>query len=236
MQYNKKGNFGELRIEFKNLEGFGKIVTKDFLTKLVENTIKRATKYFDETGGDHVFSYREKQLHSVICPSIAGITHSYLIEHPLERRPVDDEKYSGNVDYWVSYKSISYFIELKHAYFAYSQELPRESIARRFRRAIRQLRDIRNGECENLAPGDKGFFKIALEAVTFFKGSSEKDRLIVVKKQEIVDSFERLINHAPLDKANMYALWLLDKRMKKPIEYSDGNQIFPAVAFIAKVF
>lgn len=235
MQYNQIGNCGELGIEFENVEGFGEIVTKFFLTRLLENTVKRATKYFDETNGDQVFSYREKQLHSVICPSIAEITHSYMVEHPLTRKPVDEEEYSGNVDYWVSYKKMSFFIELKHAFFAYSQEVPRKSIATRFNRAVRQLKDIRQDECKNLCEGDKGFSKIALEGITFYKGNSDKDKLSV-ERSELIEAFQRLRKSPPLNKANMYALWLVNKRMQEPFEYSNGNEIYPAVAFIAKIY
>jgi hypothetical protein len=34
----------------------------------------------------------------------------------------------------------------------------------------------------------------------------------------------------------MYALWLVNKRMQEPFEYSNGNEIYPAIAFIAKIF
>lgn len=200
---------------------------------MIERSIKKATKYFDETG-DHVFSYREKQLHSIICPSISEITYSFLIEHPLKRKPANEEKYSGNVDYWASYKGIGFFIELKHAYFACSQETPRKSIGTRFNRAIRQLKDIRSAECRNVCNDDR-FLKIALEGVTFFKSNYSKENL-TFERSEIIEVFDWLKKSKSLNKANFYALWILDKRMNDPFEYSNGFEFYPAVTFIGKIF
>ena len=35
---------------------------------------------------------------------------------------------------------------------------------------------------------------------------------------------------------NLRALWILDKKLVKPVEYRDAVQIFPAVAFVGNVF
>ena len=95
MKYETITKCGELGIEFNNID---ERITMDFLKRLLRDIIERSTKYFDETG-DHVFIYRERQMYSVICPSIAGVTSGYLMEHPLKRKPAGEEEYSGSVDY-----------------------------------------------------------------------------------------------------------------------------------------
>jgi len=237
MQYKVLKNCGELGIEFDNLKGLGERNTKDFLTKLLENIIKRATRYHEETDGDHVFRYREKQLHSVVCPSIADITPSFLIEHPTERKPRGTKAYPGNVDYWVSYKHLCYLVELKHTYFAYNQNKPRQGITRKFSHAIQQLDNIRKAECEYLSQGHRKLFKIALEAITFQKGSRQKKKVRDFDGETIKIAFQKLMSIAPLkDETNIRSVWILDKRLVDPFEYSNGFWIYPAVAFIGKVF
>ncbi len=235
MQFTKLKKSGKLTIDFQNLDGLGEIVTKSFLSGVVERVAIRTTEYFDETG-DYVFRYKERQIHSVLCPAIADVTPSYLIEHPLERKPVGEEKYRGHVDYWAMYRRLSYLIELKHAFQAYSEDTPRKSICKKFSRAIRQLKDVRTDECEYLCGDNKKLLKIALETVTFYKGSKVKEKLTDIKDSEIIDCYNSLKKSRSLNNMNIYALWLADKRMTQPFEYSNCFEIYPAVAFFAKIF
>ena len=106
--------------DFSLPPGKGQKVTKTLLKELFKNVINQSKKYYEETN-DIIFAYREKQLHTVICPSIEKITKSFMIEHPIKRKPVGEEEYSGNIDYWISYNGFSYVIELKHDSFAYAR-------------------------------------------------------------------------------------------------------------------
>jgi hypothetical protein len=101
MKFETIQNSGKLGIEYSTEDGDGIKVSRDFLNKLIRNIVKRSTKYSDETE-DHIFSYREKQLHSVVCPSIADLTPCCVMEHPLTRKPHGEEEYPGKCDYWIS--------------------------------------------------------------------------------------------------------------------------------------
>jgi len=236
LKYETINDCGELGIEFENIRGHGARVTRDFLRKLLKHIVERAAQYYDETG-EHVFTYRERQLHSVVCPSIADITSSYLIEHPLSRKPTGDAEYRGNVDYWIYYRDYSFLIELKHTYFAYRRgDNPRKSIARKFLRALVQLANIRKKECRNLTFG-KALIKIALEAVVFYRASEEEDRLkIDVEKRDFKALLGKMVENTELKyKSNLRALWVLDERLVEPVEYEKTFEIYPAVAFIGNV-
>lgn len=235
MYFKNIENYGQLAIEFDKIDGPGKKVTKEFLSRLLEKTIRNAFLYAKDTR-DNVFSYREKQLHSVICPAISELTHSFLIEHPLKRKPSGENEYTGNVDYWVSYNHFSYLIELKHAYCAYRSNRFRRSIFSRFSGAIEQLKNIRKAECENLCQGDKKIFKIGLEAITFFRRSSEKEKLIDFEEKAIVESFQKLKDLSPLNEANIFSLWIMPKTSIEQYECSGCYEIYPAVGFIGKIF
>lgn len=91
MEFRKLDNCGRFGIDFENLiepceEKVVVTITKDFLSKLVKNSILRATAYSDKTARgdneyrDYVYIHSEKPLTSVICPSLAEITPVFLIE------------------------------------------------------------------------------------------------------------------------------------------------------------
>ncbi|MEM2970223.1 MAG: hypothetical protein QXR63_04740 [Candidatus Bathyarchaeia archaeon] len=243
MKYIIKGEHGELEIRFGALKGSSADITREFLKKLIHRIVIRSTEYYRKVkrlpGGlpDHAFPYREKQFHSIVCPSIADITTCFLAEHPLKRKPAGEEEYPGNVDYWIFYKNYSFMMELKHSYFAYKEaENPSKIIARRFSRALRQLEEIRIEECRSLTFGN-GLRKIALETVVFYKSSKEKDKLMIdLKKENFKMLFRKLLRNTELEKrSKFHALWILNRRLIEPFEYSDCFQIYPAVGFIGRV-
>lgn len=235
MKYETIRDCGELGIEFGNIEGDGARVSIDFLRKLLKHIVKRSTKYYDETG-EHVFIYRERQLHSVVCPSIADITSSYLMENPLTRKPAGEEEYRGNVDYWISYRNYSFLMELKHTYFAYrNADNPRKSITKKFVRAMEQLRSIRKDECRALTI-NKGLIKIALQTVAFYKGSKYPISKDDLKDQDFKNLFKKLVNNTELErKSNLRSLWVLNERLVEPVKYKNSFEIYPAVAFVGNI-
>jgi len=183
MKDEMTGDFGELEIRYGRIRGRGVKITKEFLRRFLQHIVIRSTKYYDKSGyagqPDHVFTYRERQFHSVICPAIADVTSYFLIENPLNRKPAGEAEYLGSVDYWIYYKNYSFMMELKHTFFAYTRaDNPRGSVTDRFSKALQQLGDIRKDECRSLTFGN-GLRKIALEAVVFYRGSKERSKLKV---------------------------------------------------------
>lgn len=236
MKYETIRGCGELGIEFSNVEGDGARVTKDFLRELLKNIVKRSTKYYEETG-EHAFTYRERQLHSVVCPSIADITSSYLMENPLTRKPAGEEEYRGSVDYWISYKNYSFLMELKHTFFAYrNADNPRESITKKFVSAIEQLKNIRKDECRALTINNKGLIKIALLTVVFYKGSKDANLKEDLKHRDFKSLFRKLVNNTELKhRSNLRSLWVLHERLVEPVDYRNLSEIYPAVAFVGYI-
>jgi len=234
LRFEKIKNCGEIGIEFSIKDGDGARVSKDFLRNLFYNIVKRSSNYFMETE-EHIFVYREKQLHSVICPSIADIIPSYVMEHPLSRKPHGEDEYPGHVDYWVSYRNYGFLIELKHSYFAYRNvDNPGQKIEEKFDSAIKQLKNIRIDTCRYMIGNDKGLIKIALQAIVFYQTSNEPiDNL---KDRDFKELFNKLIKNTELkNKINLTSLWLLDDKLIESVEYIDGYGIYPAVAFVGNI-
>lgn len=244
MEYETIKGCGKLGIEFGRIGGKGSRVTRDFLHNLLPIVVKRSKQYYVKTG-DHVFTYSERQLHSVVCPSIAEITNAYIIEHPITRKPIREKEYRGNVDYWISHNKFSFLMELKHTYFTYNRlDSPRRSIARKFLDATRQLMRIKKDECEDpyLLAGNKGLIKMALEVVVFRRGTRNPNQNLEDDlRLDFKDLFDRMLDNTGLwKKTNFRALWLLHENLVEPFEYESTygikKVIFPAVAFIGKLF
>lgn len=228
---------GELGIEFIKDDNEGTRVSRDFLTNLVTSIVKRSTAYFDDTG-DNIFIYREKQLHSVVCPSIADLTNGYVMEHPLTRKPAGEDEYSGFVDYWINYRNYSFAMEMKHRYFAYRKsDQPNQKISSVFNSAINQLNNIRKEQCRDLMWFNRGLIKIALQTIVFYQSSQDDIVQDELKNQDFKKIFKQLIRNTDLnEKSNFRSLWLPSEGLIKSVEYNNGFEIYPAVAFVGKVF
>jgi len=235
--YKQIGNCGQVGKEFLLKHGEGKIVTKEFLESLIDNIVRKSFLYYEETG-DYVFKHGERPMHSVICPSIASITQIFLMEHPLKRKSSKKEEHGGFVDYWISYKECGFFMELKHSFFAYrNAKSPRKDITKRFESALNQLRIIGKDEYVRLGKRDRWVNRIAFETITFYKGSKKKISKNDLGNERFKSSFNELMKNREWNnlKPNFWALWILNKSLVKPIEYQNGFEIYPAVAFVGRV-
>lgn len=242
MKYETINGCGELGIEFGRIGGRSVKVPKDFLRKLLRRIVVRSTEYYDNAltllgEQDHVFTYRERQLHSVVCPSIGDITSYFMIETPLTRKRTGEPEYSGAVDYWIYYKDRCFLVELKHVYFAYRKaDNPAKGITRKFEHALKQLNSIRKDESRSLAFG-KRLRKIALEVVVFYRRSKEKRRLeIDLESRDFRALFKELVKNAQFrHRPNLRALWILDQRLVKPFRVGNTFETNPAVGFIGNI-
>jgi hypothetical protein len=237
MKFTTLRGCGEVGIEFSREDSEGARVSRDLLEKLIEQIVRRSVDYYSETL-DYVFAYGERQLHSVVCPSIAAVTSTYLMEHPLQRKPSGEDEYSGQVDYWISFRNYSFLMEMKHVYFAYNKtDTPREDLLKKFSLAIDQLKTIRKEECEWLEGGDKKLFKIAFQVITFFSGLKSEISRKGPRNEELKLSFDLMMQNSGLaDISNFRSLWILDKKLVEPFEYTNTTLIYPAVGFAGNVF
>ena len=195
MEFETINNCGKLGFDFSIGDGVEKGIVKDFSKSLIQNIVKRSTKYFygsDEK--EHIFGYEETQLHSVVCPSIADLTDYYVIEHPIERKPRGEDEYSGHIDYWIYYRGYTILMELKHCYFAYNRSNPKEDIFKKFNNSLKQLNDVKMDECRDLTENrDNGLIKIALQTIVFYQGSQKHISSKDLRDKDFEKDFDRLI-------------------------------------------
>jgi hypothetical protein len=129
-------------------------------------------------------------------------------------------------------------MELKHGYFAYARaNHPRQNLLQRFNSAMDSLKNIRKDECEYLGGGNKGLFKVALLAITFFRGSKNGISMNYLRSKNLKISFDEFLSNSRLARVtNLRVLWVLNKRLVQPVKYTNGFETYPAVAFVANVF
>jgi len=239
--YKQIRNCGQVGKEFSTNFGEGKPsarVAKDFLERLIDNIVKKSVLYYKETG-DYVFTQGERQMHSVVCPSIAAITRTFLMEHPLKRKSSKKEEHGGFVDYWITYRKCAFFMELKHSFFTYrNAKNPRKDITKRFESALNQLGSISKDEYWGLGKGVRWVDTIAFETITFRNWSKNKISKSDLRNESFKSSLNELMKNREWNnlKPNLWALWILNKSLVKPIKYqNEGREIYPAVAFVGKV-
>ena len=239
MEFRTINNCGKLGFDFSIDDGMGKKIVKDYLENLIENIVKRSTKYFDANKNDHIFGYHEKQFHSVVCPSIADLTHYYVIEHPATRKPHGEDESSGYIDYWINYNKYSIVMELKHCYFAYKKINPNKDISKKFKKALQQLNSLKMDECRDylIENRDEGLIKIALQTIVFRQTSQNHISNKELKDKDLEEDFDRLIQKAGLKESNFKSLWLLHDRLNKSVKFDKNHfELYPAVAFVGKVY
>ena len=239
MEFRTINNCGKLGFDFSIGDGVEKIIVKYFLENLIQNIVKRSKNYFyGSNEKDHIFGYKETQLHSVVCPSIADLTDYYVIEHPVMRKPRGEDEYSGHIDYWIHYRDYTILMELKHCYFAYNRSIPKEDISYKFNKSLEQLNDVKMETCRYLKEnGDRGLIKIALQTIVFCQGSKNHISNKDLKVKDFEEKFDQLILKHNLNEYNFKSLWLLQDKLNKKVEvYEKYYALFPAVAFVGKVY
>lgn len=234
-------------IGYRGRLGFDLNVNKterEFIKKLIERITRECYYFYHKTNKlDHLFTYRERQFNSAVCPAISRVAYAFIMQHPLKRKPRGEASYSGRLDYWLNYGDRDFMLELKHDYFCYRPSSlgfsGRKSIVRKFNDAIKQLKIIKRDECRNIAISDY-LNKVVLAAIVFYRRSRYDDFDI---KEEINETlFKNMLEYIAhlrgyKEVVNLKALWILNKSLVKSFELNNGRyEIYPAIGFIGHVF
>jgi hypothetical protein len=231
---------GQVTFEFASLKGFGGEATKKFLVKTIKNSIVRASSYCMSSDiNDHIDSYSEQPLHSVICPAISDVTNGkFIFEHPLKRKWYGEDPYTGHIDYWASFLGKSYIVEIKHSYLSYQKKQPVTNTITKLEDAVRQLNGVKNTFRRDYPGNDMHYYGIAFEWVTFRKGSTIEEKLEMDDTKEIKDAYASL--KQVVGSVQLYGLWMLEDTLLTPVRYNwKKNKTkyvqYPAVAFIVSM-
>lgn len=236
MQFRTVKGIGKIGTEFSNGVTDGAIISRDLVRQMIDEIARRSFLYFKSTG-DHSFYYREKQMNSVICPAIAELSEgSFLMEQPSKRKPSGEKEYSGYVDYWLYFRSYSFLLEMKHAYYPHNWKGKlRKSTTKRLEVAHTQLDMVKKKECRNLCMGN-GLIKIAFETIVFYESSKLDDKRNDWQERDYMKLFSNLISNKELSGLiNFQALWVLNKNLVEPYDFKRSFEVYPAVAFVGNI-
>ncbi len=133
MEIIKKHNLSFIETFSGDNEVESFFVAKDLVNNLFFDMAKLCTKYSNETFCDLPYTYRERQLDSVLLPALSKICNSMVFaELPVKRecnnRHFNIEESSGRLDYWCIYKGYRFVIELKHSYDCFTTPNTREEV------------------------------------------------------------------------------------------------------------
>lgn len=236
MTWQTLRNAGYL-MEIDNLkDGPGIRNTRNFLQNLAKTFVSSCIHYYDKTG-ELPFIYRERQINSIILPSIAKVSDAVFMEQPIKRQ--NKQKFSqGWLDYWVLYGTTALLIELKHSWCSVKSNKVRKVTQGAWSTAIKQLDNITEEQAEDLSI-TSNTVKIAMMVVPFYKASTKKENLTPIPKEGIMEIHCNLVNKItsePKYKPNWSCIWSLHEKIQKPVQYDDGRyELYPCVSILVRV-
>lgn len=233
MTWETVKNSGHLLKQDNLKDGIGVRNSRDFLQKVVKAFIESCVKFHDITD-ELPFVYRERQIHSVLLPSITKVADAAFIEQPITRK-IKKSSSHGWLDYWVVYGSTVFIIELKHAWCSATSNKVRKTTQEAWKKALEQLKSVTPNEAKDLSLASSNLVKMAMLVVPFYQSSQDQSKLTKFGKKEAEELFDGLLNGLT-PKPNWGGLWLLHQRLQRPIRYNDGrHEIYPYVGILAQV-
>ena len=237
-QISKHGlSFFEMASE---VDGEDFAVAKELVENLFFGMAKLSTKYDNDQFCDLPYTFRERQLDSVLLPVLSKLCDSKVfVELPAIRqcanRRFQVDESSGRIDYWCVYKDYSFVIELKHSYDCFTTDTTRDNtVTKRWIKMNEQLQSIEN-EIKEYGEETKGVIRIGLHIITSYSDKSPDNQLLSCFKESIPETFERfkkdLGKQYPSLRPNLLICWKIPTRI-----VFDEEQTFPGLWCVAKLY
>ena len=236
----KKHNLSFVEAFSENYEGESFIVAKELVNNLFFDMAKLCTKYSNKIFCDLPYTYRERQLDSVLLPALSKLCNSMVFaELPVKRkcnnRNFNIEESSGRLDYWCIYKGYSFVIELKHSYDCFTTPNTREGVVtERWLKMNEQLQSL-DKEIKHYEENTKGVIKIGLHIITSYSDKAPNNQLYLQFQDSIPMTFERmqkdLCKRKTSLKPNLMICWKIPKNIVFNSEHT-----FPGLWAFAKIY
>ena len=199
-------------------------------------TFAKKNKGFHELVGWLPFTDRERQIHSVLLPSIAEISDLVYTEKLVSRARRRGSKF-GFLDYWVYYRDIVLMMEVKKVFQGYGSSKLRSSTKERWKEVVDQVNSVGYDEISDMNVSADKNFRVAMMNLTLYQGSSWKDSLGFVG-EEVLQDFDLVLDS--LDPRPNWAMaWSLSRDLQEPIRYGERGdyyyETYPASLFLGLV-
>jgi len=205
---------------------------RKFLYKTISNFSDEMFSFYEEWG-EFPFTYSEKQINSILVPSIHEYTKNIWLEQPFK----NNKKKQRFLDIATTINDDIYLIELKHSWNNVNEDIYSKT-SHEWQTAITQIEDINKKSMKNhFECIDYNVFKIALLIMPTFIDSKVHNPIVNLTAEEYTDviseEFDRYI--AQKYHPNFISVIKLREPYNYENEYQNKKQIYPFISFIAKV-
>lgn len=217
-------------------------VGKSFMIDLLMGMAKLSVKYSQHQIIDFPYLYSERQLSSIILPTLSRLCNgAVLAELPARRccclKYHEKEDSFGRIDYWCIYKDYSIIIEVKHSFDAFLTEVTRERpVVKRWEyMTIDQLQSIKS-EVKQYEEQTKGVIRLGLQFVVSYSDKRPTRALVNEYKSKLPDILYRLERDVckckpSITKPDFMACWFPPMQMILCEENT-----FPGLILMGKIF
>lgn len=218
------------------------VVAKSFITDLLAGIAKLSIKYGQNELIDFPYIYSERQLDSVILPSLSMICNGAVIAELPARRNCFLKNHEinnsfGRIDYWCIYNNYSIVLEVKHSFDGFTRDSTGENnIIKKWEyMTIEQLQSIKD-EVKQYEENTKGVIRLGLHVIVSYSDKSPTTHLIQEYRKKLPDILDRLSNDVcrckpTYTRPDFVASWT------PPISFVlNGLKTYPGIILLAKAF
>jgi len=220
---------GSLYVNSDLEDGRGIRKTKRLLQEIVILFAKEVKKYHNLVE-EFPFNYNERQIHSILFPAIQKTGSVVFLEQPIKRKYRGQNPKYGWIDYWARKENTTYLIEVKHSMYSLRSRNLDQTTRTRWKEGIDQINSIPVSEAKELGLDNSEIFLITMMILPFWKGSSDKKKLVPSEKEEVLAVFSDEIMAKLNPKPNWGAVWYLHDELQEPKDFSNWYELYPAVS------
>lgn len=224
---NKKNIFTQVDSDSDNYE------ISEFFENIVVNFQEESLRFFD-IWGFFPFTYREKQVTSVLAPAIHKLTGNIWLEQPFKTQKGEIQRF---LDIATLHEDNIYLIELKHSWNNKSDNVSQFAEVE-WETSIKQINDLKISHVKKFVnTQDFNVYKIALMIMpTYLKNDSDNTICNMSAKEYSKLVFDDFMSYKSKEfRANYVSTWKIENPKEYEHEYEDNFQIFPFVTFVAKI-
>lgn len=210
-------------INVKNSQKF----FEEFFTAFTEESIN-----FYDQWGLFPFSYREKQVNSVVVPAIHKITKNVWLEQPFK---IDNTQ--RFLDIATVHKNNIYLIELKHSWNSKNDNIAKTT-DKEWETSIDQIATLKRSNVKQFVNHkDFNIYKIALMIMPTYLTNDLNHKVLQQSAQEYAEGIFNKYQEYRSEKyrANYVLTWKVENYKNYAHEYDRGKQIFPFISLVVKI-
>ena len=223
---------------------------RQFVVELMTGMAQLSRRYFENMSRKYCqgglcrfpYTYHERQLESIIVPTLSKMCNGMVItELPIDRKVVIDyekEYFPGHADFWCIYQGFTFIIEVKHSYDNLKTDVTRtDTVLDRWNRMIEQLNSIDQDIKKICQENTKGIIRLGLHFITSYADPNAADENTIREyRRNIENTLLRIEQdleqgHRRSLKPDFMACWEIPTAMA---EYCDFG-IYPGLVVAVKV-